>query len=73
VSEYATVRRDGLDIWGNNLSFAAHGNEVVSVDGDKNRWRTSDQANVIRNSGRNCKVRKIADGGFARGGATRTM
>ena len=67
VSEAAKIRENGLQLKGNNLSFAKHDNEAISIDGKKNRQRTSVIANVIRNSKENGIDHKTADGGVSNG------
>ena len=67
VSEAAKIRKNGLQLKGNNLSFAKHGNEAISIDGKKNKQRTSVIANVIRNSKADGTDHKTADGGVSNG------
>ena len=49
ISDNAEVQKGGVDIVGNNLSFARNEQNAIQVDGKKNQKRVSAQANIIRN------------------------
>lgn len=67
VGEAAQLGKQGLDIWGNSLAFARHGQDAVSVAGRKNQRRTRVDANVIRNSARRKKANRTGNGGVSAG------
>ena len=67
VGAEARLAKEGLDIWGNSLGFARHGQDAVSVAGRKNQRRTRVDANVIRNSARQKKANKTGDSGVSAG------
>ena len=48
ISDNAEVQKGGVDIVGNNLSFARNEHNAIQVDGKKNQKRVSAQANIIR-------------------------
>lgn len=67
VGEEARLAKEGLDLWGNSLGFARHGQDAVSVAGRKNQRRIRVDANVIRNSARQKKANKTGDSGVSAG------
>ena len=50
VTEDSKIQKNGLNLFGNNLSFAREGNDAISIEGKKNKKNVSVKSNIIRNS-----------------------
>lgn len=53
IAQQSKIRKNGLDVFGNNLSFARQGQDAISIDGRKNQNRASINSNIIHNSASN--------------------